>query len=169
MTLVEYIMGSIAGAALILGIFNSWWIHSKAKVKLRVSIRRAITDGELVGLPPKCMCISVINLSAFPVIAAEFGIIKQTGSKLDLTLTLPKRFPVRLESRENFDVYVNDATWDFEVKRAYVRTACGLTVTGKEERLENIRGDVIKEDKTEYGSDISNQVQKPDRKSAHVH
>jgi hypothetical protein len=155
LTFVTAIIGAVTGlVGTILGIIAVWDQLSKNRVRLRVvprlswpidaqhriTFHRAPTSRErerLNGRPPDQVCIEVVNLSTFAVTISEITIGRNGQARaaiVGLQLSRGKTMPVRLESREAVEAYVNiSAVEHHDALNAgfvCVKTDCGTVVHG---------------------------------------
>jgi hypothetical protein len=117
----------------VLGIMNTWSAMDQRRVRIRVTPAFLLeTDGNPLGFS-----IETINLSAFPVTLSEIGF--RTSSRRRIVIgsysTLDGRaLPCRLGPREAISFMFGPKDFSppagHRIGAAYVRTACGRTITG---------------------------------------
>lgn len=132
----DVVQGVTLGIALlgaVLGVMNAWrnWVHDR--LRIRVDVARAFTNGGVDALS-----INIRNLSRFDVTITHIGLHyvgRQRHAQLwQPVFTAGESLPVRLQSRTSCTVIqplgaLPPEGWR-EVECAYVSTACGNEVIG---------------------------------------
>lgn len=89
-----------------------------------------------------CVCVDVVNLSAFPVTITEIGFHRRDGKRysiLDQPLTNGMPLPQRLEPRESITAYFPPAIDLRVVTTAFARTSCGMVQDGDSANWKELR------------------------------
>lgn len=130
---------AVVGAAL--GVLNTWRAFGQDRLRLRVEPAHAyMTNGA------RQMCITVVNLSTFPVTLTNFG-FTLVGDLNHMAIASPvftqnERLPIRLEPRASctalVDIWALQDAQIARIHKAYVSTACGHRVLGDSGALHEI-------------------------------
>lgn len=135
---LESVTLAIALLGACLGVLNTWHEISRDKPKMRVVPMNVVWDEQLY------FGIEVTNLSAFPLTVTEIG-FQRSGTKTRASVPLPyvldreRPLPRRLDARESLTFYMQRQPPKSGLyKCAYVKTACGLTFTGKSGALNQL-------------------------------
>jgi hypothetical protein len=121
----------IAVIGAVLGILNTWRAYSSDRVRIRVRPSWALLTGG-----GEVLAVEVVNLSTFAVTVTALGFTKLHSSShaqvISPTLSTGDCLPKRLDPRTGFTALVDPREFMkiTAVDEAYVRTACGETVTG---------------------------------------
>lgn len=122
---------SIALLGAVLGVMNTWNAINQQRVRVRVTPHFvASLDRRPLGIS-----IEVINLSAFALTIEEIGFTSNKGRLPLLAARFPDgvSLPRRLASREAISAVIGPTDFGIPPVRlgdAYVRTACGRTISG---------------------------------------
>lgn len=144
MTKVEAVTLAIAVLGAVLGLVNTWHALDSSRVKIRVVPAHAIPFGHA---PRVNVCISVSNLSSFPVTVSEVGFFYHGTDKravlIDPLIVDGGSWPRRLEPRSSVSVYgtTPDPHAGYRLKCAYSRTDCGVTTIGSSPALRQLSRD----------------------------
>ena len=140
--IIQTVTFGIAVLGAVLGILNTWHNLDKMRLKLKVVPAHAMPVG---GVDPRLrFCISVTNLSAFPVTIDEVGVryhrSMSRGALISPATMDEGRWPRRLESRSSVTVYsqLPDSSDGLRIRCAYARTECGHTKEGTSPALRQI-------------------------------
>jgi hypothetical protein len=125
---------AIATVGAVLGVINMWRAISRDKPKLKLIPKHAFPFG---GVDERInFCIEAVNLSPFPLTVVEIG-FEHVGTKTRSALVGPilldhGTWPRVLEPRTSVSVYARGDAINIKnrIKRAYAKTACGLTFRG---------------------------------------
>ena len=128
----------IAVSGLLLGLFNTWRLWDRDRVKLRLKSTQE-TWGAALGNPSAVFSIRVENSSTFPITIEEAGVVfeKAYAPCISFSQTLEKdgdtwtnELPLRIEPRNSITLtgsVEESEVQKFEVKYLFVKTACGVT------------------------------------------
>lgn len=130
-TFVIAVIGAVTGVVgTVIGLYSVWLETSRDRVKLRVSASNAI----LTHAPGPYITVTVLNMSAFPVVIHEAGFFNSKGHRIINVNTPTIRngpFPVRLEPRCSltalFSPEILLEAEKSEFLSAYASTECGVT------------------------------------------
>lgn len=167
---------AVVGAAL--GVYNFLHERRQEKVKLRVLPKAAYripdrghgggflhtSDGLDHGKLPMFLCIEVVNLSTFPVVIDEIGLLRRHGEER-MAVPNPKFFgneewPRHLQARESMTGYLDTrglfmrASGEIVVE-AYARTQCGSQGTGTTDALKEFADLLRKAPRRETSSSLA--------------
>jgi hypothetical protein len=153
MNTIESVTFIVAFLAVVLGIFNTWYLFKSQRFRLKVVPKLCfdIQGGRYLAVDwdaqvqqlraagaPSRWGIEVINLNAFAVTIDEIGFTDGTDDGLmamvDPEISRGKTWPVRLKPREKVMYYSTDGM-DLPKAvlanaRAYAKTDCGHCVYG---------------------------------------
>lgn len=126
MTWENYITPGAAWSAVLLSLFNTWNAFRQQRVKLKVTLKKAIFT-----LPDKPdhegICLEVVNLSTFPITIGEVGFIAK-GTHTRNVINPSPNDNRRVEARAKASFY---CVWLPNIKKAYAKTECGKVFYGK--------------------------------------
>lgn len=121
----------IALLGAVLGVMNTWNAMNQQRVRVRVTPNYVTSmDGSPIGI-----AIEAINLSAFALTIKEIGFKSGRGKVPLLAAQFPDgaSLPLRLAPRESVSAMIGLRDFGVQSVRlgdAYVRTACGRTISG---------------------------------------
>jgi hypothetical protein len=125
----------------IVSVFNLGNTLGRQSVKLSVTptIGQSYPQGE------HCICVEVVNLSAFPVKITDIGFNRRDGKRHSYALFGRQlfdgqRLPVRLESRDSVTAYFAAVEiHPLMATSAFAMTACGVTQKGDSAGWKDLR------------------------------
>lgn len=153
MDAIETVTFLVALLAVVLGIFNTWYLFKSARFRLKVVPKLCfdMQGGRYLAIDwdeqvqqlraagaPSRWGIEVVNLNGFAVTIDEIGFSDNTDdgqmAMVDPEISRRKRWPVRLKPREKVMYYSTDGMdlpkTVLANPRAYAKTDCGHCVYG---------------------------------------
>ncbi len=133
LSIFDAITLAIALVGAVLGVINTWHAIDKRRVKIQVRPQQVTPYRyEIQGID---FCITVTNLSDFPITIKEVGFLYKGTDVRSVVLPQPfegEKMPRRLEARTETTIFGQSASIrrDQFIESAFAKTACGTIKKG---------------------------------------